>query len=1031
MAKYSWTEALKTAVANWDPSKHPRGRDGKFLETGQMVRVFSGPSGPQIATGMIVASHFAPDGRMFIGVRTPANQTEWYRPKQIEHLTVKATLAPGEGVPSMPLPAVDSKDADVNWDSGPLGGGVPVGDMLKMTPDFKVDASTLDPASLEALGTEGPAPYPPHPQVAEQPETVKIPDGKTPEDILGLIVTSAMNKGLADEQFNADFQKMIAEDDPQKAHALLATLMTKAKLGGKQRKRYKAVLDKHLASEGAVDIEPAPVAEQPDEDFGDLPSTPADLLIEILKEQHGTEDAIDYLSGATVNDVKGDFPEWAPNIDNAEAHDHITEALDSLQKEWEADNPSEPVPTAEQIAADLVSDPNINSTADAVAWLAEATVESMQSAGWNIPDGAKGESLLVDALDILSGDNTPSTPTPEPAAQHVPKPGDVYHNAMGHTMVAIGGGGAIDFYDFQDVYKHPSGSVIVVDWANNVTKFSGTTGKKSSTSATWDKLESGHGAWQKLTPKPTAGSKDPNPVTQPKKAAAAKKSAAAKKPKQLIGEIEVGNTGTLVPVYGGESVYQTAGGSTYVVKSNGTVDSYSGVSGDLVNSGSMTFGQLFTQLETAGVDYVEITPGKESAVTPEPDPWPGTTVINIPAGKTPADLLGMMGKTIQNKVGEGPDTTIALSTLAKLVDGPNQDLSHEEAQKSLAQLMSTYGFGGNQRKRYRSLLAMIYGVPVGEKQSAPTTSVEPTPAGKLPRMLTDTPKGPGVKVLNAAAANKAVNPQDMSAQQAKARIQVELNKRLADVPIQDFIRLSKSPNFNSSQYSKQLASAVEGMIKNNVKEYKGYKLSATLGSYQLVPADGASVSLAEMENALRMTETNALIRIWAGTSNDANPRSLAMQRAAKEEFGLTHTYDWPGEHTDAKIADEYAKYGLVFRRFLREMHTSTQQWLKTQGVTHVRLVRGVKHKSGFADKVSSGTGIVGSVKMRPMSSFSSNRNTSNGFAGRYGGNSAGTVFWAYVPIERIVGSAVTGFGCQNEYEFVVLAGDADDRVWIT
>lgn len=957
MAEHHWLQALAHAIDKWDPGKHPRGRDGKFIETGQFVKVFDGPSGPQIATGMVQAAYFAPDGRLFVGVRTPGNKTEWYRPKQIEHLTVKATLAPSEGVPSMPLPAVSSKDDDVNWDSGPLAGGVPVGDMAVMTPDYKITADTLDPASLEALGAEGPGAYPPPAQVAEQPVSVNIPVGKTPKDVLGLIVTSATNKGVADEKFMADFQTMVDEDNPQAAHKLLSSLMTRAKLGGKQRKRYKAVLDKHLSEGGAVDIEPAapePVVPAPEqtEPGVDVPDENAPT-VQQLKEAiagivEGAEDPADIedvLDSNLHDQILTAYPEYEhPLFDGL-----LDVAVEEIKQEGLP--ASSGSVDAEQLAHDMLQQ---QPAAEAFQQLSESTVADIHSAGWDIPDGVDGHNTLVEALGILEKEANKNKPIEAPSN---PKPGDVYKNGF-ETDIAIGGGKSLSMYDYYAVYVHPSGSVITVDHAYNVTKWSGTTGKKSSTSATFDKLESGHGQWKQVT---SADAVDLSPAKPAK--TAAKKVAAAKK---------------------------------------------------------------------AAVPESEPLEPPEPP-EPEPEPWPGTTAVNVPFGKTPADLFAMMAITIANKVGPGPDTTKAATTISALSQGVKEGgPSHEEAQAELNKLMSQYGFGGNQRKRYRSLLAMIFGVPVGEKSvPSPTTSIDPTPPGKLGRAVTDAPKGPGIKILNATDGNKMVNPPNISAQQAKSKIQRELNKRLGDVPIEDFIMLSRSKNYTSNAYSKELASAVEGLRKAGKTEYQGFQLKLHLGSYQLIGAPGQSVSLNDLEQALRMTETNGLIRLWAGTSNDSNPRSLAMQRAAKEEFGLGHTYDWPGEHTDAKVTDEYDKYGLLFRRFLREMHTSTQQWLKAEGVTHVRLVRGVKHKSGFANKASAGAGIIGSVKMRPMSSFSTNRSTANGFAGRHGSSSNGTVFWAYVPIERIVGSAMTGFGCQNEYEWVVLAGDEYDRVWIT
>jgi hypothetical protein len=59
------------------------------------------------------------------------------------------------------------------------------------------------------------------------------------------------------------------------------------------------------------------------------------------------------------------------------------------------------------------------------------------------------------------------------------------------------------------------------------------------------------------------------------------------------------------------------------------------------------------------------------------------------------------------------------------------------------------------------------------------------------------------------------------------------------------------------------------------------------------------------------------------------------------------------------------------------------------------------------------------VMLNPLSSFALNQTTAAGF-----GN---TLIYVDVPKERILGSTLTGFGCLNEYEFVVI-GAAEPEI---
>lgn len=361
-----WVHAIKKAVLSWDPSKHPRGRDGRFIEVGDMVAVFQGPGGPQIGTGRVVGGHLADDGRFFIAVESAVDdKTEWYRPKQIEQIKPKAVLRPvvpiadignvgtqapwgADEVAEIQQKTADAMHtlestgmADEQWTIGHMGKGAsgpgaeaaaeivksqkgytfldysdsplhwqpqfekykvhnpgPAGAIPLKTPvelngeewlhavnildyvdggadkagfgftsdglslvisdyvKFQADYAGWPNSLTEKVSAQYKVDYgittvsvSPPIHVPEQPKPVAVPGGKTPADLIRAIRTSAVNKGLLPHQIDAvqaEVEAALVTVNPNIAHKHLAVAMTIAKLGGKQRARYKQLLDQHM-----------------------------------------------------------------------------------------------------------------------------------------------------------------------------------------------------------------------------------------------------------------------------------------------------------------------------------------------------------------------------------------------------------------------------------------------------------------------------------------------------------------------------------------------------------------------------------------------------------------------------------------------------------------------------------------------------------------------------------------------------------------------------------------------------------------
>lgn len=174
-----------------------------------------------------------------------------------------------------------------------------------------------------------------------------------------------------------------------------------------------------------------------------------------------------------------------------------------------------------------------------------------------------------------------------------------------------------------------------------------------------------------------------------------------------------------------------------------------------------------------------------------------------------------------------------------------------------------------------------------------------------------------------------------------------------------------------------------------------------------------------------------LISSWAGSSGDHQPISVANQLAIRDAFHMKpedvttsafHLLDSVKHdenevykqaaiqigykiHTPARL--ETFKAGL--RDFALAQYHNTQDHFKELGLTHVSVVRGmqVDHKQDAAEMVN--------LKLQPASSFSANFQTAKSFSG------GKSMYYAKVPISQVLSSYVTGFGCTNEHEVVVLA----------
>jgi hypothetical protein len=142
------------------------------------------------------------------------------------------------------------------------------------------------------------------------------------------------------------------------------------------------------------------------------------------------------------------------------------------------------------------------------------------------------------------------------------------------------------------------------------------------------------------------------------------------------------------------------------------------------------------------------------------------------------------------------------------------------------------------------------------------------------------------------------------------------------------------------------------------------------------------------------------IEVWAETSGDHNPNAIFIQQTAKELFKMKNTYE---EHLKSKKKSKMDKQETT--KLLKAQYEETQKLLKNKGIKELFLYRGVKDSYKGESK----------VKLQPLSSFSLDRDEAKSF----GPN----IMQMIVPAEKIFSCPLTGFGCTDEKEVVILGGE--------
>jgi uncharacterized protein YjbI with pentapeptide repeats/DNA polymerase III epsilon subunit-like protein len=186
---------------------------------------------------------------------------------------------------------------------------------------------------------------------------------------------------------------------------------------------------------------------------------------------------------------------------------------------------------------------------------------------------------------------------------------------------------------------------------------------------------------------------------------------------------------------------------------------------------------------------------------------------------------------------------------------------------------------------------------------------------------------------------------------------------------------------------------------------------------------------------IREALVSDLIHTWAISANNANPVALAIQHEARKMFGLDEAMGWSTSPLKALRPEE--KQGMpahqfdgapeltdtqmtMIRPILQKIYDSTQLYYKTKGITHIPVYRGFTQSD---TRLIPGEIESMNTTMRPLSSWATSMDVARSFSGQSTASilkHTPTLIKSFVPVEDVFSNALTGFGCLNEDEVVLL-----------
>ncbi|WP_395294672.1 NUDIX domain-containing protein [Kitasatospora hibisci] len=144
------------------------------------------------------------------------------------------------------------------------------------------------------------------------------------------------------------------------------------------------------------------------------------------------------------------------------------------------------------------------------------------------------------------------------------------------------------------------------------------------------------------------------------------------------------------------------------------------------------------------------------------------------------------------------------------------------------------------------------------------------------------------------------------------------------------------------------------------------------------------------ETLVRWIAVSELMGSWSYGSNN-NVRVLALQEAAKEEFGLTQVLEWRMDPKTRFAVDLELDYNRnALRDFLRIQYQLTQELLASRGITELISYRALAWQGGSErpDWFGLNVGNTFEARQRPLASWSSDRQIVSDWLEQRGGGHA-------------------------------------------
>jgi hypothetical protein len=178
----------------------------------------------------------------------------------------------------------------------------------------------------------------------------------------------------------------------------------------------------------------------------------------------------------------------------------------------------------------------------------------------------------------------------------------------------------------------------------------------------------------------------------------------------------------------------------------------------------------------------------------------------------------------------------------------------------------------------------------------------------------------------------------------------------------------------------------------------------------------------QAERLVRTIATSELMRAWSyGSSN--NPRSLALQEVARDEFAL---HSVRGRHLDGSTrsaVDLELKYNRdALTEFLRTQYAMTQEVLQARGISELISYRAyIWTPDGKRPSWAGHEGTVVETRQRPLASWSPDRRLISDWLRERPDH--GVILAARHAAQDIVSLPVTGMGLLDHKRWVTLPGN--------